>query len=129
MAIKYPKAYSKCILFDGYIDMKKMCDKAIKGQPLGITHNKASLEAVFGDLTKFEGSKNDIFALASEVDSGEFFITCSKEADNFKEYESFAKLLGDRAKFEPGKPEAARQCFGRTTSQGCRTGFAKRTLL
>ncbi len=102
MAMKYPEVYSKCVLFDGYLDMKKMCDKAIEGQPLGIPHTKASLEAVFGDLTKFEGSKNDIFASASEVDSGEFFITCSKEADNFKEYESFAKLLGDRAKFEPG---------------------------
>ena len=125
MAIKYPEVYSKCVIFDGYLDMKKVCDRALAGKPLGVTHTKASLEAVFGDLTKFMGSKNDIFTLAPDAKAGEFYITCSKDADYFEEYKVFASLLGDKAVFAPGSQKPHESVLEETLPEAvkwlCRT--------
>lgn len=107
MIIKHPDIFTRCLIFDGYLDMKKICDRALRDELTGIHHTKASLEAVFGDLNKFMGSEHDIFTLVSDAKSGKFYMTCSKDAENLEEYKVFAELLGDKVTFEIGnqKPE------------------------
>ena len=102
MAIKHPDIFSRCLIFDGYLDMKKVCDRALNGEPTGIHHTKESLEAVFGNLSNFMGSKHDIFTLVSQAKSGKFYMTCSKDAENLAEYKVFADLLEDKVAFDIG---------------------------
>ncbi|MEX1377241.1 MAG: alpha/beta hydrolase-fold protein [Eubacteriales bacterium] len=106
MAIKHPDVFSKCLIFDGYLDMKKICDRAIIGEQTGIHHTKASLEAVFGELEEFMGSENDIFTEVSSAKAGEFYMSCSKDSKNLEEYKVFAELLGEKTIFDEGDYKA-----------------------
>ena len=73
MALKHPDVFSGAAALYGRVDMEAMIQKALAGADTGTPQTKASLEAVFGDLTAFHGSKNDLFALPKPQGSRFFF--------------------------------------------------------
>lgn len=72
-AIQHPDVFSKAVSIDGILDMGAIIKKALAGEETGIRHDQASLAAVFGALNQFEGSSNDLFALAEKPVLNEFF--------------------------------------------------------
>ena len=51
MALKHPDVFSGAAALHGRVDMEAMIQKALAGADTGTPQTKASLEAVFGDLT------------------------------------------------------------------------------
>ena len=49
MALKHPDVFSKAVAINGILDMEALIAKAVAGEDTGTPHNRASLEAVFGD--------------------------------------------------------------------------------
>lgn len=96
-AIKYPDVFSACIAMDGIFDIDKICKKAIKDEPTGIYHNKASLKAVFGDIWNISGSDHDVYALADKCDTGRFYITGAKNSKYSKEAIDLTTALREKA--------------------------------
>lgn len=92
-AIKYPDIFSKCIAINGIFDMDRICQKALKGEPTGIWHTRESLMAVFGDIEKFSGSENDVFALAKKNEKGSFYFSVSPDFAYQEESSLLAGLL------------------------------------
>ena len=64
-----------------------------------IFHNGESLKAVFGDITAFEGSVNDVYALAEKCAAGSFYITGAVQSPYAGERKRLAETLGDRAQY------------------------------
>lgn len=97
MALKHPDVFSQAAALNGVLDLEAICRKAQAGEDTGICHNKASLEAVFGDLDAFPGSENDLFALAKHPAQSSFFFVWESGARVQDENRRLAALLGGRA--------------------------------
>lgn len=97
MALKHPETFSKAVCLNGVLDLEAICKKAAAGQETGIRHNKASLEAVFGDLDSFAGSQNDLYALAKTPARAKFWLGWEEDAPVAEENRRLAGLLGDAA--------------------------------
>ncbi len=93
MALKHPDVFSKAVAINGILDMEALIAKAVAGEDTGTPHNRASLEAVFGDLTRFHGSGNDLFALPRPED-GALYLTWEAGSPVQAENERLAALLG-----------------------------------
>ncbi len=98
MALKHPETFSKAVSLNGVLDLETVCKKAAAGGETGIFHNKASLEAVFGELAAFHGSENDLYALARAPQQGKFCFFWEKGADAAEENRRLAALLGGAAR-------------------------------
>ena len=96
-ALKYPETFSKAVSFNGVLDLEAICKKAAAGEETGIYHNKASLEAVFGDLDSFAGSENDLYALAKKPTQAKLWMGWEQDAPVAEENRRLADLLGDAA--------------------------------
>lgn len=93
MALKHPETFSKAIAINGILDMENLIAKAAAGEDTGTPHTKDSLEAVFGDLTRFHGSCNDLFALPKPANSA-FYFTWEAGSPVQAENERMASILG-----------------------------------
>lgn len=93
MALKHPDVFSKAIAINGILDLEAMIAKAAAGEDTGTPHNKASLEAVFGDLSAFPGSANDLYALEKPEGSA-FYFTWEADKAVKEENERLAAKLG-----------------------------------
>lgn len=98
MALKHPETFSRAVCLNGVLDLEAICKKAAAGQETGIRHNKASLEAVFGDLDSFAGSGNDLYALAGTPARAKFWLGWEEDAPVVEENRRLAGLLGDAAR-------------------------------
>lgn len=103
MALKHPEVFSKAVAIDGILDLEAMIAQAMTGKSTGTPHNRASLEAVFGDLTAFPGSDNDLYALEKPRGS-EFYFTWARGSAVEGENQRLAAKLG--AKAVPLEPKA-----------------------
>lgn len=97
MALKHPETFSKAVALNGILDLEAVCKKAAAGEETGIFHNKASLEAVFGDLSAFHGSENDLYALAAKPAKGKFRFFWEAGSGVEAENKRMAALLGQAA--------------------------------
>lgn len=97
MALKHPETFSKAVCLNGVLDLEAICKKAAAGRETGIRHNKASLEAVFGDLDSFAGSQNDLYTLAKTPARAKFWLGWEEAAPVAEENRRLAGLLGDAA--------------------------------
>lgn len=93
MALKHPKTFSRAVAINGILDMERLIAKAVAGEDTGTPHTQASLEAVFGDLTRFHGSSNDLFAL-SKPENSAFYFVWEAGSPVQAENERLAALLG-----------------------------------
>jgi len=98
-SIKHPDVFSKAISIDGILDMGTIIKKALAGEATGIHHDAASLEAVFGDLNQFEGSDNDLFALADRPVRNKFLFLCREDNNRIGESAAIAHKLRAAAQF------------------------------
>lgn len=96
MALKHPDVFSKAISINGILDLEALIAKAVSGEDTGTPHNKASLEAVFGDLTAFPGSSEDLYALEKPMGS-EFYFSWEAGRGITEENKRLAKQLGAQA--------------------------------
>ncbi|HCS40569.1 MAG TPA: hypothetical protein DIW44_13420 [Anaerolineaceae bacterium] len=99
-AIHHPEVFSKAISIDGVLDMGAIIKKALLGEETGILHDAASLAAVFGELNQFEGSANDLFALADQPARNKYLFLCREDDNRFGESIAIADKLRIAAKFE-----------------------------
>lgn len=106
MALKHPETFSQAVSMNGILDMEAICKKAAAGEETNIYHNKASLEAVFGDLAAFHGSDNDLYALAGKSVKSEFCFIWEKSSGVAEENLCLATLLGNAAKTEELEKDA-----------------------
>ena len=93
MGLKHPETFSKAVAINGFLDMEAIIQKALKGEETGITHTQVSLEAVFGDLTQFAGSQNDLYALAQNGSETGFYFTWEANSGHREENEKLAALV------------------------------------
>lgn len=91
--LKHPENFSKAVAINGIVDMEAMIGRALAGADTGTPHNKASLEAVFGDLRKFHGSANDLFALR-KPEGTELYMTWEENFPFAAENAHLAEMLG-----------------------------------
>jgi S-formylglutathione hydrolase FrmB len=98
-AIQHPDVFSKAISIDGILDMGAIVRKALAGEETGIHHDAASLAAVFGDLSQFEGSDNDLLALADRPVRNKFLFLCREEGSRSGDSVAIVDKLKDAAKF------------------------------
>lgn len=96
MVLKHPDVFSKAIAINGIVDLEAMIAKAAAGEDTGTPHNKASLEAVFGDLGAFHGSENDLFALEKPAGT-EFYFTWEAGRGITEENKRLAQRLNAQA--------------------------------
>lgn len=97
MALKHPETFSRAAALGGVLDMEAVIEKALRGEDTGIRHNRASLEAVFGDLDAFSGSANDLFALAEKPAAGRFVLIWEDGSPRAEENQRMAERLGGAA--------------------------------
>lgn len=93
LALKHPETFSKAVAINGILDMENLIARAVAGESTGTPLTKASLEAVFGDLTQFHGSSNDLFAMSKPENSSLYFIWEAGSPVQM-ENERLASLLG-----------------------------------
>lgn len=98
-AIRHPDVFSKAISIDGTLDMGAIIKKALAGEETGIRHDKASLAAVFGELDQFEGSQNDLFALAGRPVQNKFLFLCQENHSRIGENDALVNDLTSAADF------------------------------
>jgi S-formylglutathione hydrolase FrmB len=98
-AIQHPDVFSKAITIDGIFDMGAIIKKALMGKETGIHHDADSLAAVFGELKQFEGSANDLFALAGTPVRNKFLILCQENHDRLGESAAMANKLKSAVDF------------------------------
>ncbi len=94
MALKYPDVFSKAVAMNGILDMERAIREVQADRDPGFPHNLASLEAVFGDLSKFRGSENDLYALAQKGSQSSFLFTWEEGFPYAAENERLAQKLG-----------------------------------
>lgn len=99
IAMKHPDVFSKAFSLGGLLDMGKIVQKAMAGQPTGIRHSLSSLRAVFGDLEAFQGSENDLWALAKGGLTNRYLFLCEEEDSRMEESRALADRLQDAARF------------------------------
>ena len=97
MALKHPETFSRAAALDAVLDLEAVIQKALRGEDTGIRHDKASLEAVFGDLDAFPGSQNDLFALAQKGTAGRFLFVFEEGSPRAEENRRLAEALGTAA--------------------------------
>lgn len=97
MALKHPDVFSKAVSIHGILDMEALCKKAQNGEDTGTYQNLASLEAVFGDLNKFAGSENDLYALSESKAKANFLFINEKECPRIAEAQRLCEKLSDKA--------------------------------
>ena len=97
MALKHPETFSRAAALDGVLDLEAVIQKALRGEDTGIPHDKASLEAVFGDLETFPGSANDLFSLAEKKVEGRVLFVWEDGSPRAAENLRLAKKLGETA--------------------------------
>jgi S-formylglutathione hydrolase FrmB len=91
--IHHPDVFSKAISIGGILKMGDIIKKVFAGEETGIHHDAASLAAVFGELDQFEGSSNDLFALADRPIQGRFLFLCREDDSRIGESAAIAKKL------------------------------------
>lgn len=91
--LRHPENFSKAVAIHGIVDMEVLIGKAVAGEDTGTPHNEESLKAVFGDLTQFHGSQNDLFAL-EKPEGTKFYMTWEAGAAVAAENERLAAALG-----------------------------------
>lgn len=96
-ALRHHDVFSKAFSIDGTLDLGAAIRKAIADEETGIFHNKASLEAVFGNLDCFEGGKNDLFALTQKPAQGRFLFICEEDDTRMDENAAVTEKLGASA--------------------------------
>ena len=79
--------------------MGAIIKKALAGEDTGIYHDADSLAAVFGELNHFEGSDNDLFALADRHVKNRFLFVCQEGDSRISESVVIADKLGAAADF------------------------------
>ncbi len=94
MALKHSDVFSKAFSIHGILDMEDMCKKALRGEDTGTVQNKASLEAVFGDLESFSGSDNDLYALAKRSYAKDILFVSDEASALHSQNTWLADLLG-----------------------------------
>ncbi|MBA4383131.1 MAG: hypothetical protein C0410_00195 [Anaerolinea sp.] len=95
----HPDIFSKAFSIDGILDMGAIINKALAGEETDIHHDSASLAAVFGDLEQFEGSDNDLFALANRPVQNKFLFLCREDESRIGESAAIADKLKAAAEF------------------------------
>ncbi len=107
-AMRHPDVFSKAISIDGILDMGAIIRKALAGEDTGIRQDAASLSAVFGGLDQFEGSQNDLFALAAKPRQNKFLFLCQKGHRRIRENVALVNELRSVAYFAttPGDAES-----------------------
>lgn len=98
-AMRHPDVFSKGISIDGILDMGAIIKKALAGEETGIRHDAASLAAVFGELGQFEGSSNDLFALAEKPIGNRFLFLCQKGHRRIRENVALVNQMVSMADF------------------------------
>lgn len=98
LVLKHPETFSKAISINGILDMEAMFKKAVKGESTGTPHNKASLEAVFGELEDFHGSSNDLYALANKDAGDKVLFLWEADCSVSEENRCMAQLMGAETK-------------------------------
>jgi S-formylglutathione hydrolase FrmB len=98
-AIRHPDVFSRAFSIDGILDMGAIIKKALMGEETGIHHDAESLAAVFGDLNQFEGSGNDLFALAGTPVRNKFRFLCQENHHRIGESAAIANKLKSAADF------------------------------
>lgn len=91
--LKHPENFSKAVAINGIVDMEAIIARALAGEDTGIPHNQASLEAVFGDLSQFHGSGNDLFSL-QKPEGSKFYMTWERDFPFAAENARLAAVLG-----------------------------------
>ena len=94
MALKHPETFSRAAALNGVLDLEAVIQKALRGEETGIRHDRASLEAVFGDLGEFRGSANDLFALAEKKTDSRFLFAWEDGSPCSQENLRLAEKLG-----------------------------------
>ncbi len=93
MAMKYPEVFSKAVAINGILDMERAIGDAVAGRDPGFPHSRASLEAVFGSLDAFHGSRSDIYALAEKAQTAQFLLCWEEGLPTAAENVRLAELL------------------------------------
>ena len=97
MALRHPETFSRAAALSGVVDLETVIRKAQRGEDTGIRHDSASLEAVFGDLDAFPGSRNDLFALAKQGTKNRFLFVWEEGSARTAENRRLAEALGSAA--------------------------------
>ena len=97
--IHHPEVFSKAISIDGILDMGAIINKALAGEETAIHHDAESLAAVFGDLDHFEGSDNDLFALAERPVQNKCLFLCQDDDSHMSENTTIVNKLSNVAEF------------------------------
>ena len=89
LALTYPEQYSVCIPFSASFDTKWL-----------INDDKAYFEDVFGPVENYDGSENDVFALAERTKkegkpTPKIYMWCGRDDFLIEGNRRMAKLLGD----------------------------------
>jgi len=104
LALRHPTRYAAAASLSGALC--NFAEDAVSGDPLSV----AELERVFGDLSKFAGSANDVYALATRAARlrtipPRLFQCCGTEdflyADNLR-FKAHAEALGLPLTYEEG---------------------------
>lgn len=98
-ALHHPDVFSKAISINGILDMGAVINKALSGEETGIRHDAESLSAVFGDLSEFQGSSNDLFALVEGPVRNKFLFLCQDDANRIDESVALVEALKPEAEF------------------------------
>lgn len=97
LALRHPETFSRAAALNGVVDLEAVIEKALRGEDTGIRHDRASLEAVFGELGSFPGSANDLYALAEKGTENRFLFLWEEGSARAEENRRLAEALGDAA--------------------------------
>lgn len=98
IALKHPDVFSKAFSLSGVLDLGKIFERAVAGEPTGIHHHLSSLKAVFGDPEAFAGSENDLWALAKGTKTNRYLFVCEENDPRAEENRALADSLRDAAR-------------------------------
>ena len=88
LALHYPDVFGAGIAIEGELDLAAKCESLRKGCEEGKEsfpfQSRASLEAIFGDLSAVAGSRNDLFAAAGQS-AGKLYLLCGEASPVYRE--------------------------------------------
>ena len=113
-ALDHPDVFTRAFSIDGTLDLGAIIAKAKAGEDTGIGLQKAQLEAIFGELDKFSGGANDLYALAEKPAQGKFLFVCEENNARKDESKAVAQKLGAAATIET--LPAGADCFSQQKS-------------
>lgn len=93
-AIKHPDLFGKAFCINGILDMESVISRAAAGEDTGIPQTVKSLDAVFGSVNGFQGSENDLFALAQCNPDVPLYLTAEEDFPYVNDTKRLSQLLG-----------------------------------